>query len=86
MQIYTQDGKYHDTLFEMPKVAKKIDYDYQELGVRMQEYFGNKEASRIWSMFWKVQFPVLKVEDAFKICQQKGIKNINYLFGILKKL
>lgn len=71
---------------EPVKETPKIDYEYQELGVRMQEFFGNSCAKQIWPLFWKVEYPLWKIDTAFKICEKKGIKDFKYLRGVLKNL
>jgi hypothetical protein len=58
----------------------KVQYEYQEIGLEMQKWFGKN----IWWIFSRPEANLQKVRDALKICQQKGIKNIGYLIGILK--
>lgn len=71
-------------VFEIKKASKrKIDYSFQELGIEMQDYFTSAKKSLIWSLFYK--FREDKIRDAFKVCKEKGIQNIAYLMGILKK-
>jgi hypothetical protein len=58
---------------------QKIDYEYQELGVEMQQHFGRN----IWWLFWKHDINDLRY--AFDICKKNDIKEVNYLIGCIKR-
>jgi len=58
----------------------KADFRFQELGMEMQEYF----KQNIWYLFYK--YDEFQIKDAFTICKNKGIKKINYLVGIIRRL
>ncbi len=66
--------------FEKKVGGKKVDYEYQEIGLEMQKWF-NKN---IWFIFYRPEADLDKIKNAFKICREKGKKEINYLLGILK--
>jgi len=54
----------------------------QVLGDEMMLFFPEKDTVRIWVIVAKHKKPFL--ERAFRICQDKGINNLNYLQGILR--
>ena len=58
----------------------KIDYEFQELGIEInQQIKGN-----IWWLFYK--YPIGKIRQAYKVCQERGIYNLAFLIGVLKKI
>ena len=60
--------------------GKKVDYPFQEIGLELEEWFGQK----CWFVFYKPEADLDKVKNALEICKTKEIKNIGYLLGILK--
>lgn len=69
---------YQPSLF----TEKQIDFPFQELGIEMQDYYGQN----IWWLFHKEYAPLGKIREAFKIAQRKKNKSFPYLVGIIKKL
>lgn len=69
--------------FEVPVHSKKIEYEYQALGLEMQEFFPIKDRPRLWMTFFTANFTERLIRDAFKECQIRNIKNINYLITII---
>lgn len=61
------------------KVDKKIDYEYQALGLEMKEKMGN-----CFFLFYK--YPLPNIREAWKVCSQRGIFTIPYMIGIMKRL
>ncbi len=63
---------------------RKIDYSFQLLGLDMAEYYGKEKQKLIFSLFYK--HSEIKLRDAFEVCKKRGVKSINYMLGIIKKL
>jgi len=62
------------------QVQKKVNYEFQATGVSMSKKFkGN-----IWFLFYK--YPLRKIQEAYKICQSKGIYTIPFIIGVLNKI
>lgn len=64
------------------KEEKKIDFEFQALGLEMKEYF--KE--NFWHLFHHKDYSVHKIREAFGICKKRKIYKLNYLVGILRRL
>lgn len=58
----------------------KIKYEFQELGIEMESWFGQN----IWWIFSKSEAELSKTKQAFAICKKKNIKKVQYLLGILQ--
>lgn len=61
---------------------KKIDYEFQALGLELQPFYGKA----IWSLFYKKGFTEEKIRKAHDIAKSRGVIKLNYLIGIIKKL
>lgn len=69
--------------YELPKIKQKIDFEFQAIGVEMQNHWGHEHAKKIWPMFYK--YPLPKIKDAWAAYQkQQKVKTIKYFFGILR--
>lgn len=64
----------------------KIDYEFQALGLEMQEFFLEKEWPRIWMLFCNKGVTEQKVRHAFKECVRRDKKSVSYLVAIIKNL
>lgn len=70
--------------FELPAPQKhKIDFEFQELGLKMTDWFEGERKSWIWSLFYK--YPVGVIREAFEVCKKSRNKKVKYLIGIIKK-
>jgi len=77
------------------KKTPKIDYEYQALGLEMQEFFPRfvkntkgedvDQWKRIWTLFWKVGYTERKIRYAFKECVTRGKPSVSYLEAIIRK-
>lgn len=65
------------------KPLKKIDYEFQQLGLELQEWFPKKDWPRIWTMFYKKGFNERLIRDAFLECKKRKVKGIGYLIAIV---
>jgi hypothetical protein len=65
---------------KVEKESRKIEYEFQQLGIEMQPMYGKA----VWSLFYK--YPLSKIKDADKICRERGITKIPYLIGVIKRL
>ena len=63
--------------------GKRIDYEYQAVGVEMQDYYPEKQRGWMWSLFWK--YPVDAVRRAHTQAVKRGVHNVAYVNAILKK-
>ncbi len=72
--------------FLEPKKGKDIQYEFQDLCLQLEELFGKKNKSRIWSLPYQVWFTESKGRDALKIVKQSKVCTLNYYIGIVKKL
>ena len=59
----------------------KVKYEFQELGIELDKWFGKK----CWFIFYRPEAELNRIKEAFKICQDKGIRSLNYMLGILRK-
>ena len=67
-----------------PKEAKKkIEFEFQSLGLEMKEYFGKQ---KFWYLFHDARFNVKMIREAFEICKKRGVCKVNYLLGVLNNL
>lgn len=58
--------------------SSKHKYQWQESAERLSQWFGTP-------LYWLYhRYEQWKIEDAFRICQEKNIKKLGYLIGILK--
>ena len=64
--------------------GKKIDYEYQLVGLDMMKWFKGEREKWIWSLFY--QYPLEQIKDGFTACKKQGNRKLKYLVGILKKL
>jgi hypothetical protein len=91
-EILTEQHSFHKLLLEIDfekrreefnrKVGgKKIDFEFQELGLELEQWFGKK----LYWLFYKPEADLEKVKQAFKVCRDKGIRKLEYLIGIIKK-
>ena len=68
------------TVFRIPAPRRNFRAGWEVLADEMTAYFGK---SCYWLFYRKEEW---KIRNAYRICQGKGIKSLNYLLGILKKL
>lgn len=80
MEILNKEGKLEKMKFEPKIPKKKVDFEFQQIGIELEPYYGKA----IWPIFYK--FHLEKIKDAHKVCTKKGITNIKYLIGVMKKL
>lgn len=66
------------------KPLKKIDYEFQQLGLEMQEWFPKKDWKTIWIIFHRKGFTESLIRDAFLECKKRKVKGIGYLIAIVK--
>ena len=77
LQDFTQELQKRRKYYE----KRKIDYEFQEVGLEMKEWFGGN----VFWIFYRPEAELNKVKEAFKICKEKGIKKVDYLLGVLSK-
>lgn len=65
------------------KPLKKIDYEFQQLGLEMQEWFPKKDWKRMWTIFYRKGFTESLIRDAFLECKKRKVKGIGYLIAIV---
>lgn len=75
---------YTDSL--MSRVAKAkddgVEYEYQEVGKQMQDYYPVKQRGWLWSLFWKYPLADIKLAHEKTVAQDK--KDVRYLNAILR--
>jgi hypothetical protein len=81
---YMNLQNYEQLLKQRATQYKGVEYEFQEIGKDMTDYFSQSHSKLIWSLFYKHKLQDIKY--AFKVCQDKGITNIRYLLGILKNI
>ncbi len=64
--------------------TKRVDYEFQALGIEMTEHFGKEYSKRIWPLFYR--HPLGKIKDAWIAYGKGNVKTFNYFCGILKKI
>lgn len=66
---------------------RKIEYEFQLLGVEMMEHFGKEHRKKIWPIFYSKRFSVPIIRDAWfeYLKNKKGIKSFEYFMGVLNK-
>jgi len=69
-------------LSRFKKQKNKIDFEFQELGLELEPFYGKV----IWSLFHKVGMTEQKIRDAHKIAEKRGVTKFPYLLGIIKNL
>ena len=77
---FFQEQKKREEAFDKKVGGKKVDYEYQEIGLAMENWFGKK----CWFIFYRPEAELQKVKEAFAKCRAKGIRKIEYLIGCLK--
>ena len=60
--------------------TKRFNAGWQVLADEMTEFFG---VNCYWILWKKEEW---KIRAAFKICREKGIRNVGYLLGVIKKM
>lgn len=71
--------KKRQEIFDKKVGRKKVEYEFQEICLEMNEWFGQK----CWFIFYRHDLQSIK--EAFEICKSKDIKKVNYLIGIIKR-
>jgi hypothetical protein len=61
---------------------KKPKYEYVELCEELEKIYGKQ----IWALPRRIGYTEYKIREAHKRCVEKGIINIKYLVGIIKKM
>ena len=80
MHISELIDQHKNNLFSDSK--DKIQFEFQEIGKQLEPFYGKL----IWTLFYKPGFTEFKIRKAHEIAQERGIKDIKYLIGIIKKL
>ncbi len=80
MEYINKDNKILPLEIKVETEPRKIDFEFQALGLELQPIYGKA----IWSLFYK--FPMSKIKDAVKICEKKGVTKLPYLIGVIKHL
>jgi hypothetical protein len=68
--------------FDAQTGGKKIEHDFQEIGVELEPIFGK----RIWADFHRAGYTEAKIRQAFEICKKRGKIKYDYFRSILKRL
>ncbi len=68
---------------EVPK--KKVDFEFQALGLELQEMFPATKKGAIWGLFYNPKFTEAKIRDSMKAYRQQGVRDFRYFLGILHK-
>ena len=63
--------------------VKKIDHEFQSLGLELQEWFPKKDWKVIWTIFYRKGFTESLIRDAFLECKKRKVKGIGYLIAIV---
>jgi hypothetical protein len=64
---------------------KKVEYEFQQLGLEMTEHFGKKYRSQIWAHFYKAEYPLSIIRETWFIYLKTGKNSFPYYLGILKR-
>lgn len=72
--------------YELKKDPRNIEFEYQALGLELQDHFGKQYAKRIWPLFYNARYSVPKIRDAWERYQRSGVGTFNYFMGILNKM
>jgi len=75
--------KYIESLKERGSKNKKIDFEFQDLGVQMVDCFGKKNARKIWPLFYKPEYTLGMIRDSFIAYKKQPVISFNYFMGIL---
>ncbi len=65
--------------FEKKMGGKKVDYEFQEVGLELEKWFNRK----LYWIFYRSWGEISEVRAALKICKEKNIRDANYLLAIL---
>lgn len=85
MEILNKQGKLEQASFLFKEVPKrKIDFEFQALGIEMMDHFGKEYRKRIWPLFYK--FPLGKIIDSYEVYKKSKVKTFDYFYGILLKM
>lgn len=82
-QIKSLLTKYEDKTQVEQSPPKKIDFEYQMLGIEMTSHFGKEKRKQIWPLFYKYSLPLIR-ESWFEY-QKTGKTSFQYFMGILHK-
>jgi hypothetical protein len=66
--------------FRIRSPMRKFHAEWEVLADEMTDYFGE---NCYWLFYKKEDW---KIRNAFKICQEKRIRSLRYLMGILKSI
>ena len=64
---------------------RKIDFEFQALGLELQEMFPDTKKGAIWGLFYNPKFTEAKIRDSMKAYRQQGVRSFRYFMGILHK-
>lgn len=70
---------------EQKPINKKIDFEFQLLGIELQEIFPLEKKGTIWSLFYNPKFNERKIRDSMKAYLNQDIRSFRYFMGILHK-
>lgn len=86
MEVLSRSGHLEKVVIQpsAKKSAKKIDHEFQAVGVEMQNHFGKECSKRIWPLFYK--YPLGRIKDAWLAYQKGNVKSFDYFCGILHKI
>jgi len=68
--------------FQQVEVAPKVEYEYQDICLQMEEYFGKKKL--IWALPHRVGYTNQLMRYALKECTTRKVNNLNYFIAIIK--
>lgn len=75
-------NKYIPKIEEVRKEIKKPKHEFVELCEELEPVYGKQ----IWGLPRRIGYTEYKIREAHKKCVEKGIINIKYLVGIIKKM
>ena len=67
--------------FQSQEKTPKVEYEYQDLCLQLEEYFGKKKL--IWALPHRVGYTNQLMRYSLKECQTRNIKNLNYFIAII---
>lgn len=76
---YEDKLKERKEAFDKKYEGKKVEFEYQELGIEMQKYF----KKNIWYLFWKYNEEDIKY--AYEQCKKYDKPHVPYLVAIIRK-
>lgn len=78
-------GEFLKTVEIKKDEGPKVEYEFQQLGLEMIGHFNPKYPSMVWSLFYRKQYSVPTIREAWIEYQKQKIKGFLYFMGILNK-